>query len=136
MFYNWEFDVSTQLAMCSGVLSKSADITSMIGFVWYLPADLASVAAGNYQKKYLLTITSLAWNMKPIYSYIHMLIVHESLEPGQTFSIMFSAGLFELIILSFSLFLPTVVSNLPNWVNGSRKADNLDSSGTPCMSFT
>ena len=33
MFYNWEFDVSTQLAMCSGVLSMSVDITTLVGFV-------------------------------------------------------------------------------------------------------
>ncbi len=57
------------------------------------------MAAGNYQKKYLLTITSLAWNMRSICSYIHMLIVDESLEVSQTSSIMFSAGLFEFMIL-------------------------------------
>ena len=33
MFYNWEFDFSTQLAMCSGILSMSVEVTSMIGFV-------------------------------------------------------------------------------------------------------
>ena len=33
MFFNWEFDASTQLAMCFGILSMSDDITSMIGFV-------------------------------------------------------------------------------------------------------
>ena len=57
------------------------------------------MAAGNYQKKYLLTITSLAWNMKPICSYIHMLIIDESLEAGQTSSTTFGANLSELITL-------------------------------------
>ena len=57
------------------------------------------MAAGNYQKKYLLTITSLAWNMKPICSYIHMLIIDESLEAGQTSSTTFGADLSELITL-------------------------------------
>ena len=33
MFYNWEFDVSTQPAMCSGFLSMSVDITTLVGFV-------------------------------------------------------------------------------------------------------
>ena len=33
MFYDWEFDVSTQLAMCSGVLSMRVDIKALIGFV-------------------------------------------------------------------------------------------------------
>lgn len=33
MFYDWDFDVSTQLAMCSGVLSMSVDIIAMVGFV-------------------------------------------------------------------------------------------------------
>ena len=33
IFYDRESDVSTQLAMCSGGLSMSVDITSMIGFV-------------------------------------------------------------------------------------------------------
>ena len=32
-FYDREFDVSTQLVMCSGGLSMSVDITSMIGFI-------------------------------------------------------------------------------------------------------
>ena len=32
IFY-WEFNASTQLALCFGILSMSDDITSMSGFV-------------------------------------------------------------------------------------------------------
>ena len=64
------------------------------------------------RKRYDLTITSLDWNMKPICPYIQLLIVDESPEAGQTFSIMFNARLFEIVILGIPLSLPRVASTL------------------------
>lgn len=70
--------------------------------------------------------------MKPICPLIQLLIVDELPEAGQTFSIMFNARLFEIVILRISLSLPRVASTLSHGVNDSRKADNLSSSRLSC----